>query len=92
MISSMQDLHVYARAVCRGGLLGPAMQRAMLAGEPLAGANVLYGEGVISSSTGPRMSLTRAAAALPRLAAPSGIASFSRFSSTITDPTRHDSR
>ncbi len=49
MISSLRDLSVFARAVCRGGLLQPATQRAMLDGAPLAGTNVRYGEGVLNN-------------------------------------------
>lgn len=49
MISSMDDLHVYARAICRGGLLTPALQRSMLAGQPLGSGKNRYGEGVLTT-------------------------------------------
>jgi len=49
MISSLPDLHVYARAICRGGLLRPATQREMLFAQPLGAPNVRYGEGVLNN-------------------------------------------
>ena len=49
MISNLHDLHVYARAICRGGLLRPATQRSMLMAQPLSPSNVRYGEGVLNN-------------------------------------------
>ncbi len=49
MISSVGDLQTFVRTFCRGGLLAPATQRAMLRGEPLAGSTTRYGEGIISN-------------------------------------------
>lgn len=49
MISSVQDLQTFIRTLCRGGLLRPATQRAMLHGQPLAGSTTRYGEGVIAN-------------------------------------------
>ena len=49
MISSIPDLQTYIRTLCRGGLFAPATQRAMLAGQALAGTTTRYGEGVISN-------------------------------------------
>jgi D-alanyl-D-alanine carboxypeptidase len=49
MISTLDDLHVYARAICRGGLLKPATQRARLRGAQVDGSPdfVRYGEGIL---------------------------------------------
>lgn len=49
MISSLDDLGRYARALCQGGLLRPATQQARLAAEPMAGLPpfVRYGQGLI---------------------------------------------
>lgn len=46
VISSINDLHVFARVLCRGGLLKPETQRERLEGQPLVGTNTNYGEGV----------------------------------------------
>ena len=48
MISSLDDLHAFARAACRGGLVSAALHRAMLQGQPLAGTANRYGEGFLS--------------------------------------------
>jgi D-alanyl-D-alanine carboxypeptidase len=50
MVSSLADLRRYVRALCVGGLLSPAAQKARLEGQALAGSATEYGEGVI---TGP---------------------------------------
>jgi D-alanyl-D-alanine carboxypeptidase len=50
MISDAGDLRRWARALCTGELLAPATQAARMQGQPLAGTNALYGQGLI---TGP---------------------------------------
>ncbi len=49
MISSLNGLHRFARAICKGGLLQPQTQRALLVSRPLAGTNVRYGEGILNT-------------------------------------------
>lgn len=46
VISSVPDLLVFSRALCKGGLLKPQTQAERMQGQPLAGTNALYGEGV----------------------------------------------
>jgi len=46
MISSMEDLQKYAKALCAGGLLNPQTQRVRLQGAPINGGPTQYGEGV----------------------------------------------
>jgi D-alanyl-D-alanine carboxypeptidase len=46
VISSVDDLETFVRAVCRGTLLKPATSRAQLRGQPLKGTDANYGEGI----------------------------------------------
>ena len=48
VVSTLDDLHVYVRAICRGDLLKPATQRARLTTDQFADgpALVRYGEGL----------------------------------------------
>jgi D-alanyl-D-alanine carboxypeptidase len=50
VVSDVADLLRFARILCRGGLLKPQTQAARLKGQPLAGTNALYGEGVAVGS------------------------------------------
>jgi D-alanyl-D-alanine carboxypeptidase len=49
LVSTLQDLHTYARALCRGDLLMPATQRVRLQATPFEGAPewLGYGQGVV---------------------------------------------
>jgi D-alanyl-D-alanine carboxypeptidase len=47
VVSNISDLLVFSRALCRGDLLKPQTQRARLEGQPLAGTDASYGEGVV---------------------------------------------
>ena len=47
VVSTLEDLHVYARAICVGTLLKPATQRARLVTDRFAGETIVrYGEGI----------------------------------------------
>lgn len=46
VISNIDDLHTFARALCTGTLLRPATFKERMEGQPLEGTNALYGEGV----------------------------------------------
>jgi D-alanyl-D-alanine carboxypeptidase len=46
VVSSVDDLETFVRAVCRGTLLKPATSRAQLRGQPLTGTTANYGEGI----------------------------------------------
>ena len=46
VISNVDDLHTFARAVCTGALLRPATFKERMVGKPLEGTHAVYGEGV----------------------------------------------
>jgi D-alanyl-D-alanine carboxypeptidase len=46
VISNVADLTRFVRVLCKGGLLKPRTQQEQIAGQPLAGTNARYGEGV----------------------------------------------
>jgi D-alanyl-D-alanine carboxypeptidase len=46
VVSSVNDLQTFSRALCDGRLLKPATHRAQLTGKPLTGMHGNYGEGV----------------------------------------------
>jgi D-alanyl-D-alanine carboxypeptidase len=46
VISNIPDLLAFSRALCRGGLLKPQTQAERIQGQPLAGSDAQYGEGV----------------------------------------------
>jgi D-alanyl-D-alanine carboxypeptidase len=46
VISNIADLHTFSRALCKGTLLKPQTFKEQMQGQPLAGTNANYGEGV----------------------------------------------
>jgi len=50
VVSSVDDLETFVRALCRGALLKPATSRTQLRGQLLTGTNAHYGEGVATGS------------------------------------------
>ena len=50
VISDIPDLHTFSRALCKGGLLKPATQKAQIEGQPFAGSSTDYGEGVATGN------------------------------------------
>jgi D-alanyl-D-alanine carboxypeptidase len=46
VISDVSDLRTFSRALCRGDLLKPETQQQRMQGQPLAGTDTDYGEGV----------------------------------------------
>jgi D-alanyl-D-alanine carboxypeptidase len=46
VISNIADLHTFSRALCKGTLLKPQTFEEQMQGQPLAGTNANYGEGV----------------------------------------------
>jgi D-alanyl-D-alanine carboxypeptidase len=46
VISDVSDLRTFSRALCRGDLLKPVTQQQRMQGQPLAGTDTDYGEGV----------------------------------------------
>jgi D-alanyl-D-alanine carboxypeptidase len=46
VISNVADLDTFSRALCRGDLLKPETQQQRMQGQPLAGSDTDYGEGV----------------------------------------------
>jgi D-alanyl-D-alanine carboxypeptidase len=46
VISNVADLHTFSRALCKGTLLKPETFKQQMQGQPLAGTNANYGEGV----------------------------------------------
>jgi D-alanyl-D-alanine carboxypeptidase len=46
VVSDIPDLLTFSRALCKGGLLKPETQAERMQGQPLAGTDALYGEGV----------------------------------------------
>ena len=46
LVSDVSDLLAFSRVLCLGGLLEPQTQRERMIGQPLAGTNASYGEGI----------------------------------------------
>jgi D-alanyl-D-alanine carboxypeptidase len=46
LVSDVSDLLAFSRVLCIGGLLEPQTQRERMIGQPLAGSNANYGEGI----------------------------------------------